>query len=361
MDAPNPTEHCIISSAFSLDEFAALAIGDRRPYFETAADRLNTLATIVEKDFWVVWTLKHLYELSDAPRFIFKGGTSLSKAFGIIERFSEDIDLIIDRAYFGYAGVDDIGAAPTPSAARKRIESLDEVMAGYIRATLLPALEKRFKDVLGEVFRFEIDPSRAQTIRFYYPTELSHPYIQPMVVVEAGGNADGWPTVNRTIKPYVAEQIPRAFVSPDVSVCTIDAPRTFIEKLTILHKTAHRFDRQPDWEPAGRYSRHYYDVYQLSRAGIMTAALAHSGLIEAVRIAAQTFFADNKAKYDEFAPGSIRLIPSERGIAALRRDYEAMRDMIFGAYPRFDEIVEELCRIDRVVNAPGTAGLASSE
>lgn len=270
----------------------------------------------------------------------------------IIERFSEDIDLIIDRRHFGYTGSNDIGAAPTTSAAQKRIGKLDEDVAGYIAAELLPSLEKRFSDVLTEPFRIRVDARRAQSIVLYYPTELSHAYIHPMVVIEAGGNADGWPTVDRTIRPYVAEQIPQAFISPDVRVCTIDAPRTLWEKLTILHKTAHRFDRQPDWEPADRYSRHYYDVYQLSQAGIVTAALANPGLIEAVRIAAQTFFADSKAKYEEFIPGSIRLIPSEPGIAALQRDYAAMRDMIFGAYPSFDEIVNELRRIDRAVNAP---------
>jgi hypothetical protein len=100
-----------------------------------------------------------------------------------------------------------------------------------------------------------------------------------------------------------------------------------------------------------RYSRHYYDVYRLSRAGTVNAALEDGDVIEAVRVAAQTFFADNKAKYEEFAPGSIRLIPSDRGIAALQRDYEAMRDMIFGVYPTFDEIVSELRQVELIVNA----------
>jgi hypothetical protein len=146
-----------------------------------------------------VWTLKHLYALPDAPPFIFKGGTSLSKVFGIIERFSEDIDLIIDRGYFGYEGAKDIGSAPSPTAARKRMAELDEDIARYIAARLLPALGERFSGILTEPFRLEPDPDRAQTILFYYPTELSHAYVQPMVLIETGGNADNWPAVERSI------------------------------------------------------------------------------------------------------------------------------------------------------------------
>jgi len=311
---------------------------------------LNTLAAIVEKDFWVVWTLKHLYELRNGPPFIFKGGTSLSKAFGIIDRFSEDIDLIIDRGYFGYKGAGDIPSAPTKTAARKRMAQLDDGIAKYIATDLLPILQLRFGGILAEPFRLEVDPENLQTILLYYPTETTHAYIRPMVLIETGGNADNWPAVERTITPYVAQQIPDAFDSAGVVVTTIEAARTFWEKLTILHKTAHRFDRQPDWELAARYSRHYYDVYQLSKAGIASGDFANDGLIDAVRVAAQTFFADTRAKYEEFAPGSIRLIPGDEGVAALRRDYEAMRDMIFGVYPTFDEIIAELRRIDTIVN-----------
>ena len=351
MDAPYPTENRNIDPPFSLDNFASLAIADRRPYFETVADRMNTLPAIVEKDFWVVWILKHLYALPDAPPFIFKGGTSLSKAFGLIDRFSEDIDLIIDRAFFGYEGEKDISAASSATAARKRMAGLDGDIAQYIVERLLPALKERFNGVLTAPFRFEPDADRTQNILFYYPTDSSHAYVQPMVLIEAGGNADSWPTVERSIRPYVAEHVTAAFLSPDVVVKTIDAPRTFWEKLTILHKTAYRFDGEPDWEPAYRYSRHYYDVYRLSRAGILDAALADAELIKSVRDAAQTFFGDRKAKYEEFVAGSIRVIPSDHGIAALRRDYEAMRDMVFGVYPTFDEILDELQRIDTIVNA----------
>jgi hypothetical protein len=152
-----------------------------------------------------------------------------------------------------------------------------------------------------------------------------------MVSIETGGKADNWPTVERSIQPYVAVQIPEAFGSARVVVTTIDAARTFWEKLTILHKTAHRFDGQPEWELAARYSRHYYDVYQLSKAGVAGDDFADDGLIDAVRFAAQTFFAEGRAKYEKFARGSIRLIPGSID-------------------PTFDEIIAELRRIDSLVN-----------
>lgn len=311
---------------------------------------MNTVSAVVEKDFWVVWTLKHLYELQNAPPFIFKGGTSLSKAFGLIERFSEDIDLIIDRSYFGYTGADDIASASSKSAAARRMENLKGDIAHYIASNLLPALQARCEGVLTESFRLEVDTTNAQTIVLNYPTEPPQGYIRPMVLIETGGNADNWPTVTRTITPYVADCIPNVFHPSDVDVTTIEAVRTFWEKLTILHKTAHRFDLQPEWHLADRYSRHYYDVYRLARANVAGGDLTSAGLIDAVRVAAETFFADPKAKYEEFAPGSIRLIPSNQGIVTLRRDYEAMRDMIFGAYPSFDDIIAELRELDQIVN-----------
>ena len=158
---------------------------------------------------------------------------------------------------------------------------------------------------------------------------------------------------NFEVRHHVVSTI-RAFVetvdTAGVLVTIIDAARTFWEKLTILHKPAHRFDGQPDYQPADRYSRHYYDVYQLSKAGFAGDDPASDRLIHDVRFAAQTFFAESRAKYEEFTPGSIRLIPSDEGVLALQRDYAAMADMIFGVYPSFDEIIAELRRLDNVIN-----------
>jgi hypothetical protein len=133
-------------------------------------------------------------------------------------------------------------------------------------------------------------------------------------------------------------------------VTTVAATRTFWEKLTILHKTAHRFDGVSGWQPAARYSRHYYDVYRLMRSSFAQSAIADAGLAQAVRDAATTFFPDNRANYDEFVPGSIRLVPADAAMPALAEDYRAMRDMIFGDYPSIEEIVLELRGLEQRLN-----------
>jgi hypothetical protein len=334
----------------SLDAFAAMGVADRRPYFEAAAERRDTLAVIIEKDFWVVWTLKHLFALSPRPPFIFKGGTSLSKAFALIERFSEDIDLIVDRSYLGFAGESDIAAASSKSARRTRMDRVSDRVASYVAADLLPALQARFDSILSQKAHLEVDPHRSETLLFHYPTAFRHDYIRSMVQIEMGGNADNWPTVLRGIRAYVQEDFPSVILDSSVDVVTIDASRTLWEKLTILHKTAHRLDIEPNWSPPPRYSRHYYDVYRLSRAGVFAQTVGDAVLADAVRDAAQMFFGDRKAKYDEFTVGTIRVLPSVSGIKALARDYAAMRDMIFGDYPGFDEIMRELKGLESLVN-----------
>jgi len=350
VDALDSQECCIIEHVLSLDAFAAMTIADRRPYIEAAAERRDTLAVIIEKDFWVVWTLKHLFALHPRPPFIFKGGTSLSKAFGLIERFSEDIDLIVDRSYFGFSGESDIAAASSRSARHARMDRVSDHVADYVAADLLAALQARFDSVLSQTAQLEIDPRRSETLLFHYPTDSRHDYIRSVVQIEMGGNADNWPTALRVIRAYVQEDFPLVIADFPVEIVTIDASRTFWEKLTILHKTAHRLDIEPDWAFPSRYSRHYYDVYRLSRAGICTNAVGDTALVDAVREAARMFFDDRKAKYDEFTIGTIRVLPSADGMKALARDYVAMRDMIFGDYPSFDEIMKELKNLEHFVN-----------
>lgn len=127
--------------------------------------------------------------------------------------------------------------------------------------------------------------------------------------------------------------------------------RTFWEKMTILHKVTHRLEENPEWHIPEPYSRHYYDIYRLAQSGILENALADQMLADAVREAAQIFFEDRKARYENFSRGSIRLIPSKAGMIALKRDYAAMRDIIFGEYPTMAELMAEIARVESAVNS----------
>jgi len=334
--------------AYNLDAFSVLSADARRPFFEEAAARRGVIVPIIEKDFWVVWTLHALFNLPDRNDFVFKGGTSLSKAFGLIERFSEDIDLVIDRARFGFTGADDIAQATSGEERRRRRERLDAMVATFLRENLIPRLQGVFRASTNTV---EADAADPLSILVRYPAAVpDHPYIKPVVRIETGGRADNWPTVNRSIRADVAVEFPEAFESDEIIVRTIEAGRTFLEKLTILHKTAHAFDGDEARVVADRFSRHYYDVYRMSVQGTADAALLDHDLLEAVRNAAQVFFPQPKARYEEFRMGSIRVVPPARGIQALGRDYAAMKDMFFGEPPPFEAILETLADLERRVN-----------
>lgn len=340
--------------AYDLDAFAALSPDARRPFFEEAAARRGLVVPIVEKDFWVVWTLHVLFGLPDRGAFVFKGGTSLSKAFELVERFSEDIDLVVDRARFGFTGAFDIATATTGQQRQRRREELDARVGAYLREDLVPRLAEIAYGMTGAVV--EIDSTDPLSILIHYPAAVpDHPYVRPVVKIETGGRADNWPTVDRPIRAYVALEFPQAFENDEVIVRTIEARRTFLEKLTILHKTAHAFEAEETVVIAERYSRHYYDVYRMSLQGTDDVALFDGNLLEAVRSAAQAFFPQAKARYDQFQVGSIRIVPPPRGIEVLARDYAAMRDMLFGEVPTFQTILNVLAELEKRVNA-GPAG-----
>jgi hypothetical protein len=209
--------------------------------------------TIAEKDFWVCWTLKRLFEhqTEDVPTLVFKGGTSLSKAFDAVRRFSEDIDLSIDRADLGYTGDRD---PQQPDLGRKAADKLIDALAAdvetYLRDKLRPALLKSFTAQLGEFgaagWSLEIDPDDSQTLIFHYPTSLSDDdyagmtYVTPRVKLEFGARGDPWPTEECMIQSYAAEEFPDFFEEPSCSVTVLSLARTFWEKVTALHAEAHR-------------------------------------------------------------------------------------------------------------------------
>ncbi|MQX06849.1 nucleotidyl transferase AbiEii/AbiGii toxin family protein, partial [Sinorhizobium fredii] len=204
-----------------MDKVALLPAGDRAALFgETGAGR-GVANTIIEKDFWVCWTLKRLFGLQekDAATLVFKGGTSLSKAFGAIRRFSEDIDLSFDRADLGYTGDrDPEKEGISKNQANKLIEALVSDVEQHIAEKLLPALRSAIVEQLGEPARgewsLEIAAADPQTVNFHYPTALpaaeyeGMDYITPRVKLELGARGDPWPTEKRVIRPYAADDYP---------------------------------------------------------------------------------------------------------------------------------------------------------
>lgn len=344
-----------------MDKVALLSTKDRATLFGESGAARGVANTIIEKDFWVCWTLKRLFALQGEKfaTLVFKGGTSLSKAYGAIRRFSEDIDLSFDRADLGYTGDrDPEKEGLSKKKASQLIEDLVADVERHIAEKLLPALRRALLDQLGEPkdgeWSLEIDPHDAQTVNFQYPAalEATHyegmAYITPRVKLELGARGDPWPTEEKTIRPYAAEDFPAFFEDPGTSVIVLSARRTFWEKATALHAEAHR----PIKSPTPQYfSRHYYDLAMLLDTDEGKAAAADSDLLVRVAKHKATFFRSGWASYKSAKPGSLRLMPHEARIKDLRSDYREMAPMMFDDRPlSFDDILARIEKLQEAIN-----------
>jgi len=337
-----------------VDQVARWGSDDRRELFTETAARLGFgSALIMEKDFWVCWALKHVVALEGQPRMIFKGGTSLSKVFGLIRRFSEDVDLGFHRHDLGFSWQRDPAAPGLSTKQRDRLlTELEEAAKLHIRETFLPALTSEMAASLDAVPALRLDPSDTQAIIFEYPQGLTEAayagaYVRPRVLLELGAKSDHDPQVRGTIRPYAAEAFAGQFASPAADVPTLGAERTFWEKATLLHERAMR----PKATQADRFSRHYHDVVVLARSSAGQAALAAPELLRRVAEHKDIFFKVGGGVYECANPGTLRLVPPNEVLTALRTDYGRMREMFFDDPMPFDELLAGLRTLEGRINS----------
>lgn len=330
-----------------MDEFARLGSEQRRDVFADAAAELGLLPAIVEKDFWVCFVLQLLFtRLSLRGHFVFKGGTSLSKAYRLIQRFSEDIDLILDWQLLGYESQAPLQAQSSKAQQDKFNKELNRRAGLFISEQLTPELAALLAEI-GIGLSTGNDPADLHVINVIYPAAFPESYIRPVVRLEIGPLGSWVPSEYRSIRPYAADVFPHLFSGPDCTLRTISAERTFWEKATILHQEAHRTGVMPQ-----RHSRHYYDLHQLALSPIRNRALQQMGLLRDVVQFKQHFYPSSWARYDLAIPGSFRLLPtSGPQAAALKKDYEDMAVMVFGDRPRFDSLLTVLGQLEADINS----------
>lgn len=337
-----------------MDRVARLPTAERSALFAETAARMRTTPAVAEKDFWVTWVLGRLFGDAELARLLmFKGGTSLSKAYRLIERFSEDIDLILDwRVLSAALGEDDPLAERSKAKQEKLNAAINEQAQAYIGGALL----ERVSAALGNVCQCEVDQDDPHVINIRYPAAFPDRYLRPELRLEIGPLAAWLPHEERMIGCYAAEVFPQVFARPQCAVRVIKAERTFWEKATILHHEAYRPEGNP--QPS-RYSRHYYDLARMAAAPIKDAALANLDLLADVVAFKQRFYPRGWARYDLAVPGSLRLVPGGAVLATVEADYRAMTNMIFGAVPAFGDIVTSLRALEEEINALA-AGRSSS-
>lgn len=331
-----------------MDQFANKAEEDKRAFFELASDRKGLTEQIIEKDFWVCWTLKKLFSLPTIKdHLIFKGGTSLSKAYGLIERFSEDIDISIDKMYLGFTGELDPEMAPSHKKQQLLIKMLSKACSEFVQNELKVKLQKAFQKSLSGVdanWHIVIDPNDVdgQSLLFHYPTsktDHANSYVSRAVKIELGSRGGREPTEITTITPFVEELIPNTLLDPKAQIKTLAAERTFWEKATILHMYSHwpELKRLPE-----RQSRHFFDFYKLLQSDVRHSAIANLDLLNTVSRHKKIYFRAGWANYDNAIQGRLSLVPPEQVLHLLKNDYERMQDMFYGEPIAWDVILNEI-------------------
>lgn len=333
--------------------FLDLPAAERKVYIDEAAARRGLSPVILEKDFWVCWLLGILFQSSFRDAVVFKGGTSLSKVFGVLNRFSEDIDLSLSPEFLGLDEPDSTTEL-SKSQANKWMERAEARCTEVVRDTMMPEIASAIRTTLGAAQRpwltFEVDAhTQSPVLLFHYPTTQPPAlyYLRRSVTLEFGSLTEQRPTGRHPVRPWIAEVLPDAFADWRCDVVALDLHRSFWEKATILHAEHHR---PPDKATPDRFARHYADTAALALHTDASNAIASSELRDRVVRWKSRFFGSAWARYDLAAPPTFKLVPPPAREAALRRDYQAMRDMYLSEPNPFEEIHSTLADVERRVN-----------
>jgi len=346
-----------------MNKFARLPLREQQAYFQETASRRDLRLWTVEKDFWVCWMLGILFGPSGlGSHLVFKGGTSLSKVYGVIHRFSEDIDLSVSPAWLGFTG-------PPPrsrSGRQKWFGKLQEaclVRVREIQARVETIARENLsvQDVEIPYFTFEEDPvTQSPLLLFSYPT-LPTPgprERRQRIKLEFGSLTDQQPTGAHKVTSWVAEEFLDQFSTPGCGVTALEAERTFWEKATILHA----YYNYPDGKPLpARLARHIYDIHCLAGHPIGKRAIVDFELLSRVADFKSLFFNSSWAHFETARPGTLRLVPNESRLQEWRTDYGSTEEMFMGTPPSFDELIETLRRLEGQINGGATPPMPRPE
>jgi hypothetical protein len=314
---------------------------EREKVFRDVGKMMGIHPGIIEKDFWVSYVLNSMF--SDSffhDNIIFKGGTSLSKVYSVIQRFSEDIDLIINWELLTDK---DPYENRSNTQQLKFNEELNEFASLYIRNELSKKI-----GYLTPKCKIDFVTDDPLSIILEYPREFQVNYILPYIKLEFGPLAAWTPHSQHKIRSYVADAYPETIQENLVPINVVDVERTFWEKATILH---HEANRPQNSKMPARYSRHYYDLYMLSNnKELCNRAIDKSHLLIEVAKFKNKFYHRGWAQYDLARIGTLKLEPPSTRIDDLKKDYANMKEMLFGDTPIFDSIIKSISKFEDLLN-----------
>lgn len=326
-----------------MNKFYLKSKDDLRVLITNTARKKNISEAVVEKDYWVTYFLDYLFnENKWKEYFTFKGGTSLSKCFGIIQRFSEDIDLILDWRVLGYDKLEP-WLIRSNTKQDKFNKEINEKTERFLKEDFLTEL---IKDFSQEDFEFEIDSLDPQTVLFSYPKIFDSNYLSQTIRLEIGSLAAWTPATNISIIPIIGDAYANIF-KEKTNLRTVSVERTFWEKATILH---HEANRPESSKMPHRYARHYYDMYKIANSKYKDKAIKDKELLRKVTEFKMKFYPRKWAKYEDAMDSKLRLVPDKFRFLELENDYKAMSEMIYGEYPSFEEIIKILKELETEIN-----------
>ena len=330
-----------------MNKFFDLSQEQQQALLTIAENNSSLSASILEKDLWVCLLLEAIFSLP--VNMAFKGGTSLSKVFNLIHRFSEDIDITIDYRNF----ISDIDISKTSKSQLKKISNqLKALLSKFIENDLVPGLKKYLLDNYPSV-KYELTlENNGEALHFSYPSIVetsSNGYLLEHVLLEFGIRNDARPNDKYKIWPYLKDSTNSDILFPQATVDTLSPIRTFWEKATLIHVECHR-DRLK--ESPDRLSRHWYDLFHFSRSNFKDQALKDTDTFNGVIQNKKAFFNASYCNYDDCLNNAFKLIPRDEKISELKKDYNKMIEakMFIIDPPHFDEIIQELSALEKILN-----------
>ena len=311
--------------------------------------RIGLNAAIIEKDWWITSVLRAIFSLPYADSLSFKGGTSLSKCWHIIERMSEDIDIGITREYLGFTG----------SLSKTQISyKLRRAACSFVRDKMQYDISAKLADdgINPELFNVRVDITPVSTTDpeviwiNYKPIVRPLAYIPPVVKIEVSGRSMSEPIAEVEIESLIDRIAPGAvFHEPPFIVRAVLAKRTFLEKLFLLHEEFCKGEGNIRIE---RMSRHLYDIHKMLNSPIATEALNDNELYDTVITHRRTFIGLRGFDYSTLSKRTLNVVPPESVYNEWRKDYETMQDeMIYGESVSFDNLVADILKLNERINS----------
>ena len=326
-------------------KWSELNFEEKQTVLLNARKRVKFPQYIIEKDWWLVQTLRLVSQMDIAKHIVFKGGTSLSKAWGLIDRFSEDIDLAINREFFGFSG----------DISRTQVGKLKDASSKYISNDFLFALQKSFIDAGIDDVRVSVIDEKSPdddpvTIEVAYPTVTEYStYVQPRVLLEIGSRSLMEPATLRSFRSMIGQEFPNfPFADDNIHIRCVNPERTFLEKLFLLHEEHQR--PKEKMKIKGK-SRHFYDIYRIAQTAHADKAIADKELYKSIVAHRERFSKLGGVDYTSHFPPNLNPIPPADLMSEWERDYlELQGQMIAGENTKFETVLNEVKRVCEKIN-----------